>query len=41
MYCRFDVSLVLADAPGTFNYLIGLVGGEAPLTAHTIILPAR
>jgi hypothetical protein len=40
-FWRFDVRLTLGDAPGSLNYLVGLVGGQAPLASHSIHLPAR
>ena len=40
-FYRFDVSLQLLEGPSVLNYLVGLVGGQAPMASHTIHLPAR
>jgi hypothetical protein len=40
-FWRFDIRVVLAEAPGVLNYLVGLVGGQAPISSHSICLPAR
>lgn len=40
-FYRFDISLQLLDGPSVLNYMVGLVGGQAPLASHTISLPAR
>jgi hypothetical protein len=40
-FYRFDISLQLLDGPSVLNYLVGLVGGQAPLASHSIHLPAR
>lgn len=40
-FYRFDISLQLLDGPSVLNYLVGLVGGQAPMASHTISLPAR
>jgi hypothetical protein len=40
-FWRFDIRVVLAEAPGVLNYLVGLVGGQAPISSHRICLPAR
>jgi hypothetical protein len=40
-FYRFDISLQLLERPSVLNYLLGLVGGQAPLASHTISLPAR
>lgn len=38
---RFDISVQLQEAPAQLNYLVGLVGGQAPMASHNIHLPAR
>eukprot|EP00882_Tetradesmus_deserticola_P007081 GHRQ01007454.1.p1 GENE.GHRQ01007454.1~~GHRQ01007454.1.p1 ORF type:complete len:673 (+),score=308.38 GHRQ01007454.1:542-2560(+) len=40
-FWRFDIRVVLREHPGTLNYMVGLVGGQAPLSSHSICLPAR
>eukprot|EP00879_Flechtneria_rotunda_P009341 GHRR01009780.1.p1 GENE.GHRR01009780.1~~GHRR01009780.1.p1 ORF type:complete len:646 (+),score=209.66 GHRR01009780.1:188-2125(+) len=40
-FWRFDIQLQLVDQPAVVNYLVGLVGGQAPLAAHSFQLPAR
>lgn len=40
-FYRFDISVQLTEGPSVLNYLVGLVGGQAPLASHTIHLPAR
>lgn len=39
--CRFDISLTLLEAPAVVNYLVGLVGGQAPLSSHSFNVPGR
>jgi hypothetical protein len=40
-FWRFDIRVVLSEQPGVLNYLVGLVGGQAPISSHSICLPAR
>jgi hypothetical protein len=40
-FYRFDISVQLLDGPSVLNYLVGLVGGQAPLASHTIHLAGR
>lgn len=40
-FYRFDISVQLLDGPSILNYLVGLVGGQAPLASHTIHLAGR
>lgn len=40
-FWRFDIKVALAEQPGVLNYLVGLVGGQAPIASHSICLPAR
>lgn len=40
-FYRFDISVQLLDGPSVLNYLVGLVGGQAPLASHTVHLAAR
>lgn len=40
-FYRFDISLQLTQGPSVLHYLVGLVGGQAPMASHTVHLPAR
>jgi hypothetical protein len=40
-FWRFDIVVTVRDAPGQVNYMVGLVGAQAPSSAHAYNLPAR
>jgi len=40
-FWRFDIVVTVREGPGQVNYMVGLVGAQAPASVHSFNLPAR